>query len=69
MRWPRKDKTPDELRAKCGFLIFPKTIGNETRWLEWAKWSQILRRVGPIGRDGKMISVERYYYEDLTWWD
>lgn len=27
-------------RAKSGFLFLAKTIGTETRWLEWAKWEE-----------------------------
>lgn len=28
------------LRHRTGFLIFPRTIGRETRWLERAQWTQ-----------------------------
>ena len=38
MRW--KPITDGTTRVKSGFLIFPKTIENETRWLEYARWEQ-----------------------------
>lgn len=28
-------------RTRSGFLFFPKTIENETRWLERAVWEQL----------------------------
>ena len=38
MRW-KKEKTKDgETRIINKFLIFPKTINRETRWLEKASW-------------------------------
>ncbi len=30
-----------EMRRRAGFLFLPKTIGRETRWLEWAAWDDI----------------------------
>ena len=29
-----------DIRTRKGFLFFPKTIDNETRWLEKATWTQ-----------------------------
>ncbi len=38
-----------EMRRDAGFLFFPKTIGRETRWLEWAVWDDIwTERIGPM---------------------
>lgn len=31
---------PDDKRIKTKFLLFPKTIWYETRWLERAAWEQ-----------------------------
>ena len=28
-------------RIKNRFLLFPKTIGKETRWLEYTRWIEI----------------------------
>ena len=30
-----------DTRTKKGFLFFPKTLGNEKRWLEFASWVQV----------------------------
>jgi hypothetical protein len=27
-------------RIKKGFLLAPKVIGNESRWMEYAEWTQ-----------------------------
>lgn len=42
MRWVRKNKKRyhGDTRIKSGFLFFPKTIHNETRWLEHATWTE-----------------------------
>lgn len=29
-----------DMRIKTGFLFFPKTIGYERRWLEFATWNE-----------------------------
>lgn len=29
-----------DTRIRKGFLLFPKKIGNEIRWLETAKWKE-----------------------------
>lgn len=39
MRWKRK---PDE-RIKKRFLIWPRCIDGEYRWLEWVRWLQSRR--------------------------
>jgi hypothetical protein len=38
MRWFNYDKSKS--RTVRIFLIFPRTINNETRWLEWANIEQ-----------------------------
>ena len=43
MRYKIKKKPPlkeGAVRVKSGFLIFPKCIGGEWRWLETALWKQ-----------------------------
>ncbi len=38
MRWFRpKENT---YRTRKGFLLFPKTLDGETRWLEYTQWIQ-----------------------------
>lgn len=39
VREPWKD---GDARTRRGFLILPKKIGNEWRWLEWAIWRERL---------------------------
>ena len=29
-----------DVRYKQGFLLFPKTINHDMRWLEFAKWKE-----------------------------
>jgi hypothetical protein len=44
MRFKHEDYKPGEKRIRSGFLLFPKTIDNETRWLETSTWEEILKR-------------------------
>lgn len=51
MNW--SDKPPKklgeiEVRTRTSFLIFPKKLLGETRWLEWASWRES-RRTGSHG--------------------
>jgi hypothetical protein len=48
MRWNNKEcrvPQPGDDRSKSRFLLFPKRIGNETRWLERAVWTEKARIV------------------------
>jgi hypothetical protein len=38
MKWRSEEKR--YTRARKAFLILPKTINGETRWMEWATWSE-----------------------------
>jgi hypothetical protein len=41
MRWKSKDYRTELgiwIRKKRRFLLIPKKIGNEWRWLEWTEW-------------------------------
>lgn len=61
MRWKKKTPTEDgTLRTRTGFLWFPKTIGDETRWLETAEWEE--RHHVYHGYDG----MERWW-EETQW--
>ena len=37
-----EEAKPDDgkWRQRDGFLIFPKNINGEVRWMEWAVWSE-----------------------------
>lgn len=69
MRFKLKTKSgPEEgdERIVGGFLWFPKYIGREWRWLEHAKWLQIVRRLTQIVPDGGCYSPGQTY---LSWCD
>lgn len=36
----KKNPKVGDYRTNSGFLLFPKRIGDETRWLEYAKWQE-----------------------------
>ena len=38
VRWT--EHKPGEIRRQGGFLWFPRQIGLECRWLEYAEWAQ-----------------------------
>jgi len=38
MKWFSNPPKSGDLRVRAKFLLFPKRIGVETRWLEWASW-------------------------------
>lgn len=38
MKW-KKPRIGD-IRIRKGFLLLPKTINGETRWLKWAVWKE-----------------------------
>ncbi len=38
MRFFRNEKRERTQGYRSGFLLLPKRIGKETRWLEWASW-------------------------------
>lgn len=40
MRWTFNTEKLGNKRIRKGFLLFPKCMGNELRWLEHAKWEQ-----------------------------
>ena len=62
MRWVRKNKKQyhGDTRIRSGFLFFPRTINNETRWLEQASWSEMLI---PSEMGGPL------YWANLKWLD
>ena len=47
MRWEAKPKAVEfDTRTVHRFLLFPRRIGDEWRWLEWAWVKQVYRIVG-----------------------
>ena len=62
MRWLAK-KAPlveNTIRLIRRFLIIPRKIDGEWRWLEWATIAQRLRLVG--------YGEPTWYWEDECWW-
>ncbi len=44
MRWNKKQPPKEnDIRIKTRFLLFPKCINNEGRWLEKTSWTQKLK--------------------------
>jgi len=40
MKWTEKTFRDGDLRTRRGFLFFPKQIGKQWRWLEFARWEE-----------------------------
>lgn len=40
MRWNNKTTDVGGLKVNSGFLLFPMTLEGETRWLEFATWTE-----------------------------
>jgi len=62
MRWTPKPEPHDlDTRMKRRFLLLPKTIGEETRWLEFAAWLEEYH-IGCNGRNGIVT-----YWKETEW--
>jgi hypothetical protein len=62
MRWKQKEETRDGTqRIVTRFLFFPKTLFNETRWLEFAQILQTWNASSYRDIDGE--------WEDIRWAD
>jgi len=58
MRWIKEKKISDKqlerrvgVRYRVKFLWFPRTIGEETRWWEWAMWKEKRIKNNSFGGD------------------
>lgn len=63
MRW----KHPEflETRIKTRFLIFPKTIENETRWLEKATWKEMyIKGLSSTGKWEELYWIKEQYIRE-----
>ena len=49
MKWNKVDTKEGSERLATKFLLFPKTLNGETRWLEWASFWQRWRCIAGIG--------------------
>ena len=61
MQWTKSKKRYLDKRNREGFLIFPKTIGCKTKWLERAKWVEIVRT------DWTAFGGAYYFWDGLEW--
>lgn len=43
MRWQAHHVEVGDRRTRTGFLLFPKEINGEVRWLEWATWREVAK--------------------------
>ena len=74
MRWFEKEKKKKpifsdmETRVVRKFLWFPKKIGKETRWLEFASYEQIYYK-SYFDKDHNYHSMDRWYDLRLKWMD
>jgi len=64
VKWHSRPKTGD-VRVRDKFLLFPKTIDGETRWMERAKWVEHYGQNGGnvIGR----CYIPTYGWEPSVW--
>jgi hypothetical protein len=62
MRWTSNPNPKEgDLRVRKGFLIFPKCIAGETRWLEYAIWRE--RFCEPYSYD----AIDLSYWVGVRW--
>ncbi len=57
MKW--KHNSPPEvgdIRNRAGFLFMPRRIGDETRWLEYAEWSEVYHK--PMNYPGHVVLAQ-----------
>jgi hypothetical protein len=66
MRWKNKIIPKEgDVRERNEFLLFPKTINGETRWLEFAMYRQVLKLQKGDMRD--MVDSDLWYWKNLDW--
>lgn len=56
MRWVEREVS--NVRVRSGFLLFPKRIGKEWRWLEYTAWRE--RYAG---------ACDYWWWEPVEWLD
>lgn len=70
MRWKtakykREQLRTGELRKKSRFLFWPKTIDEETRWLEWVTWYERWR----VKPGYQLLEAHEEKWFDYAWAD
>ena len=64
MRWITRNYKNDDIRVRTKFLWFPKTINEETRWLERATWEECFVVLPIWLRNVYTLGV---YWKPLKW--
>ena len=68
MKINHKPKPRDgEYRISSGFLWFPKTIGSQTRWLEYAKWLECYLKFADGNGFAFYEWIARNWVDDPQW--
>ncbi len=72
MRW-FKPKAPSpkvgDTRIVKGFLLFPKTLNNQTRWFETVMWEQVYETVKyQTEVFGEETDGKYHLYDMIEWW-
>lgn len=63
MRWGVNKLKNGEVRESNGFLFLPKKINGETRWLEFARWKEMVNfRYDTSG-------AVRFHWQAFSWID
>lgn len=65
MKWHDGGHLLGSERVRSGFLLLPRTIGGETRWLERASWVQRMCGSSMLGEPAH----EPYRWRDVRWLD
>lgn len=58
MRFKKYRHEEGSTRTKRAFLVFPKEINYEVRWLEWAEWTQ---------REYHNVYSGSWFWTDVAW--
>lgn len=75
MRWNNKTKEPKakpkigDKRVRSGFLWFPKKCGNQTRWLEYARWGEVFKCRGTSLGVPPSPSTRVFGWDATRWMD
>jgi hypothetical protein len=68
MKIKMHDDKPDLPNRKKGrFLLFPKTIGEETRWLEYTEWEEKIVSAMKWWLDFEQEYTTRWKYKAYKW--
>lgn len=65
MRWKESPPVvPGDTRIRSKFLLLPRFVGNEWRWLERARWKEQARIVCRPNKTGITLRVVEWFPEE-----